>query len=239
MTRVSICIPSFDDWKADFGFDLAGMVLHTATVTQGLEIGLKNHRLSNLPTSRNRMVYEACMDGCHYILFLDSDMRFPVDTLVRLLKHNVDIAAANCVQRAFPTRATAWKESAHLFTETGSTGLEEVEAIGTAVMLINTRVFENFPPPWFLFEPFPDKPLDSLGEDQFFCREARKHGFKVLIDHDLSKQVYHVGTFAYGHQHAVACRDKTPVLLNDLGLNTLISPRAVVKEKSGGDHDLR
>lgn len=231
-TRVAICVPSFDVWMADFGFDFGNMMLHTAATCSGLEIGPKNHRLSVLPQSRNRMVYEACVEGCHYILFLDSDMRFPADTLKRLLSHKLDIVAANCVQRAFPSRATAWKDGAHVFTEEGSTGLEEVDMIGTAVMLISTRVFEKMGPPFFKFEDCPERPLDFFGEDQFFCKKARDLGFKVWIDHDLSKQVYHVGTFAYGHRHAVACRDRTPVLLNDLGLNRMVSPGAVVKEKA-------
>ena len=62
-------------------------------------------------------------------------------------------------------------------------------------------------------------------------REARAKGFKVFIDHDLSQSVAHVGTLAYTHPMAVACRDKTPVLLNGLNLNTSTSAPAVVKEE--------
>lgn len=229
--RVAICIPSGDEWKADFAYDLSAMLLHTCSRAEGLAIGLFNRRLSVLPTARNHLVRDACTTGAHYLLFLDSDMRFPPDTLLRLLSHKQDIVAANCVLRAFPTRATAWADGAHVFTNDGSTGLEEVESIGTAVMLIDTKVFQKMEPPFFFFEPKPNDKLSFLGEDQFFCREARAKGFKVFIDHDLSQSVAHVGTLAYTHPMAVACRDKTPVLLNGLNLNTSTSAPAVVKEE--------
>ncbi|MFA6134726.1 MAG: hypothetical protein WC869_11990 [Phycisphaerae bacterium] len=229
--RVGICIPSGDMWHADFSFDLAGMLLYTTTSSSGpLEVGMHNHRLSVLPTARNWLVRDALTAGASHILFLDSDMRFPPDTLLRLLSHDQDIVAANCVQRAFPTRATAWAAGAHVFTEADSTGLEEVESIGTAVMMIKASVFGAMKPPAFFFEPKPDDAFSFLGEDQYFCRKARECGFKVWIDHDLSQHVAHVGTLAYTPAMALACRDKTPVLLNGLNLNTQTSAPAVAKE---------
>lgn len=231
MSRVGICVPSGDEWKADFAFDLAGMLLHTTTRSPDpLELGMHNHRLSVLPTARNWLVRDALTAGASHILFLDCDMRFPPETLLRLLSHDRDIVAANCVQRAFPTRATAWANGAHVFTEADSTGLEEVESIGTAIMMIKATVFEKMTPPAFFFEPKPDDAFSFLGEDQYFCRKARECGFQVWIDHDLSKYVSHVGTLAYTHGMALACRDKTPVLLNGLNLNTPTSAPAVVKE---------
>ena len=36
------------------------------------------------------------------------------------------------------------------------------------------------------------------GEDVYFCTMARVHGFEVWVDHDLSKEVTHIGQFEYG-----------------------------------------
>lgn len=222
--KIAICIPSGDDWKADFGYDLAQMLLHTCAGRTGFAIGLENIRLSVLPTARNLLVKHALQNGVTHILMLDADMRFPPDTLIRLLSARKPIVAANCVQRCFPSRATAWKDNRFVYTDDTKSGLEEVESIGTAVMLIDARVFEDIPPPAFFFEPKPDDPLTFLGEDQYFCRKAREHGHGVWIDHDLSRDVGHVGTLAYTHEMAVACRDKVPVILNSLGVNTPINP---------------
>jgi glycosyltransferase involved in cell wall biosynthesis len=230
--KIAICIPSGDDWKADFGYDLAAMVLHTtANAPFSLSIGIFNHRLSVLPTSRNRLVQDALKTGADWILFLDSDMRFPPDTLLRLLSYDRDIVAANCVLRAFPTRATAWGDGAHVFTAADADGLEEVESIGTAVMLIRSSVFARLPPPAFKFEDKPDDPFSFLGEDQYFCRKARECGFRIWIDHGLSQSVAHVGTLAYTMNMARLCRDGTPTLLNGLNLNRSTSAPAVVKDK--------
>jgi hypothetical protein len=45
-----------------------------------------------------------------------------------------------------------------------------------------------------------------VGEDIYFCKLAQAHGFKVYIDHDLSKEVRHTGTMDFTHEHAEACR---------------------------------
>lgn len=34
-------------------------------------------------------------------------------------------------------------------------------------------------------------------------------GFKVLIDHDVSKDVRHIGSFEFTFEHAEACKDIT------------------------------
>lgn len=227
---VGICVPSFDQLHADFWFDFSGMLIWTLTKNEiPLSIGMHNHRLSVLPVVRNRLVRDAINSGATHVLFLDSDMRFPPDTLLRLLSHDKDIVAANCVLRAFPTRATAWADGAHVFTDAGMDGLQEVDSIGTAVMLIKTDVFRKMPKPWFYFQPRPEDPNEALGEDQYFCAKAKECGFKVHIDHGLSHSVAHVGTLAYTHAMAQTCRDNVPVFLSRLNLNTSTSAPAVVK----------
>jgi len=62
-------------------------------------------------------------------------------------------------------------------------------------MLIKTSVFESLPQPWFM-----EDPIKEIGEDVHFCNLAREHGFQVFIDHDLSKDVMHIGEFEYRHQ---------------------------------------
>jgi GT2 family glycosyltransferase len=86
-----------------------------------------------------------------------------------------------------------------VYTMPESTGLQEVGSIGTGIMLIKRRVFEGMSEPWF------DMPWQTtrgyMGEDVFFCRKARELGFKVYIDHDVSHEIGHIGTFEFGHPH--------------------------------------
>ena len=232
--RVAICVPSADDWKADFGFDLAGLMYCTATYSEGLELILLNHRTSNLPNGRNQLVVDALRLGADYIFWLDADMRFPTDTLIRLLLRKKEVVGANCVLRAYPTRATAWKDGKFLYTEAGATGLEEVDMVGTAIMLVHTSVFQVIEPPAFFFVPRDDNPMECLGEDQYFCKKLKAAGYQIFIDHGLSNACGHVGNHAFTMEMARQCRDKTPVLLNDLSINKLR-----LETEKNGDHNLQ
>ena len=131
-------------------------------------------------------------------------MTFPQDMVGRLLAHDKEIVAANCARRRMPTGPTAQNYDENgkrqaVYTMPESTGLEEVGSIGTGIMLIKREVFEGMSEPWF------DMPWQStrgyMGEDVFFCKKAQELGYKVYIDHDVSKEIGHIGTFEFRHDH--------------------------------------
>jgi len=35
----------------------------------------------------------------------------------------------------------------------------------------------------------------------YFCQAAKMAGKKIWIDHDLSKDIRHIGSFEFGHEH--------------------------------------
>jgi hypothetical protein len=74
------------------------------------------------------------------------------------------------------------------------------------LMLTNTIVFETIKRPWFAVGYDP-KGNTYGGEDVFFCRQAQKNGFPVMIDTDLSKVVQHVGELPFTLAHANLTRD--------------------------------
>jgi hypothetical protein len=41
-----------------------------------------------------------------------------------------------------------------------------------------------------------------IGEDIYFCKLAQANGMKVYVDHDLSKDVRHIGVMEFTHDHA-------------------------------------
>jgi GT2 family glycosyltransferase len=137
---------------------------------------------------RNKAVKAAQAAGASHLLFLDSDMRFPEDTLDRLLAHNLDIVAANYVQRTMSEWCVARIDGVPVQSQ-GRTGLEAVDTTGTGVMLITMSVFDDMPQPWFDTPNFP-----FTGEDVYFCQQARSGGYDVWIDHDLSQDVRHQGS---------------------------------------------
>lgn len=62
-----------------------------------------------------------------------------------------------------------------------SSGEFEVNVAGSAGMLVRRKVFDVMEKPYFRVGQ--DRP-ESLTEDLNFCKRARQHGFKILIDLD-------------------------------------------------------
>jgi hypothetical protein len=55
---------------------------------------------------------------------------------------------------------------------------EKGGAVGAGCLLVKTDVFRHLEPPWFEFVP-------GFSEDSYFCAQARRHGFEVLLDFDV------------------------------------------------------
>lgn len=202
--KLGVCIPTRDTWKANFGQSLAmNMAAVWSLLPQGTELGVKTFnktQSSIVHTARNDLVREALESECTHILFLDDDMMFPMNTFAAMLNADKDIIAANCVTKEFPPRTTANKiGGGKVYTTRKATGLEEVESVGTAVMMTKREVFEALEKPYFDNEWIDAEENKFTGEDRYFCHKAREAGFKIWIDHDLSKEVKHIGEWFYSH----------------------------------------
>lgn len=190
---IVLATPTRDTVTAGFTADLVKLIRrHAATDDITLHwAALIGIYIANL---RQYGVTLAQGMGASHILFVDSDMRFPADTLDRLVAADKDIVAANYVQRTAPQWWTS-RFDGEWISSVGRTGLQEVEAVGFGVILIRLSVFDALARPWF------DTPYDGqnhVGEDLYFCQQARNAGFSVWIDHDLSQQVRHQGTVELG-----------------------------------------
>jgi hypothetical protein len=110
-----------------------------------------------------------------------------------------------------PTGPTAqlYKENGErelVYTMPESTGLQEVGSVGMGVMLIKANVFAALSEPWFE-TPWRHDKRGYIGEDVFFCKKAREAGFKIWIDHDVSKEIGHIGMFEFKHDHTWVMRE--------------------------------
>jgi hypothetical protein len=78
-----------------------------------------------------------------------------------------------------------------------SNNLEVVEAVGMGCVLMRTNVFKQLTKPYFEYT-YQSETRDWIGEDFTLFKKLNDLGYKVKIDMNLSTQVYHIGTFAYG-----------------------------------------
>lgn len=201
--RVAICIPARGQMEVTTAFDLAVMCAYM-TSKKKIDLSVYTSQGTLIFDQRNSLVRTAVDEKCDYILFIDADMRFPKTTLERLLAHNKDIIGVNATTRMMPPKPTARNIQ---INEDGSVdwlevfsnkekGIGKVDAIGCGVMLIKTSCLKDIPQPYFYFEQLLKGKL--LGEDIYFCIKAKDAGIDTWVDHDLSMEIGHVGSYTYG-----------------------------------------
>ncbi len=186
--KVAVCFPSADQVHAAFALSLAGLCqeLHPIKAT------VVNAKSSIVAVARNNAVEKAKTFGADYLLFLDSDMVFPKDTLRRLLKHDKDIVGAVYTKRLPPYSLLGDALPVEPPAPAHTPELAEMVRLPTGCMLIAMRVFAALPQPYFRFG------IDAangaiLGEDYAFCDDARKAGFHIWADLKLSLEIGHIG----------------------------------------------
>ena len=156
--------------------------------------------------ARNNISWAAIQNGFDRVLWLDSDMTFEPDLLIRL-NEDMDENGLDCVAGFYTSRSDDpqpciyrdihWevedgrvKTSADPVTECPD-GLFEVAGVGFGAVLIKTdmikAVVDAFGPPF--------QPLPFLGEDLAFCWRAGQLGRRMWCDGRI--QVGHIGAHVY------------------------------------------
>ena len=211
--KINIVVPTHDMIPAMFAHDLAQLSIYTTSVMpEDTEIEVTFLPGTHISRARQELLKKALENEDDYVLWLDSDMRFPKNTLARLIQHDVALVGVNGMRRAFPTWPTAIKHTGldggkpeRLFPHESLKGLAEVEAVGFGVLLMRMADFKNIPPltegPWFILQYI--EHLDKwVGEDTMFCYNVRKKlGIKIMVDQDLSWEISHIGQMEFKPEH--------------------------------------
>lgn len=205
---VKIGVPARDMVHTAFMHSVAMLVAVSAAA--GIEVNLSTSAGTLICDQRINLAKAMLKEGQDYLLMLDSDMRFPSDTLLRLLARQEAIVTCNYSTRRVPAEPVAFrscKTLEKLYTDEESTGIEECAANGLGIALIHRSVFEETAKPWFYIPYIPD--VEGFwGEDVWFCNQARKAGFPIFVDHDLSKEVKHIGNREYDWLDCAAMKDE-------------------------------
>ena len=189
---LNICVPSGGAWTASFGYDL--VMASTRFASQGGKVRMTMVQGSILPRNRADLVEESRKAGVTHLLWLDDDMRFPPDTIERLLDWGVDVVCAGYRKRNTPTESTATDLAGrHVFSE-GKTGLDAIAQAGMGVMLTTLDAFDKIEQPYFMFG-YIQETNEYVGEDTLLCSKWRDAGISIFIDHDLSNEVGHTNDF--------------------------------------------
>lgn len=200
--KIAICVPCRDSVMSGFAFDMANLVGYHSRNTKD-QIILLQMPGTLIFTQREALTKSALAEGADAILWIDSDMRFPANTLEVMLSRNVPILGVNATTRRTPILPTALQlhigDNSHTWEKVesrGKHGIEKVTAVGFGVTLVRTEVFRAMDTPWFNILWRDDG--DIIGEDVHFCVKALDHGIETYVDHDLSPLIKHIGTKEYG-----------------------------------------
>lgn len=162
--------------------------------------------------ARNDGARRLLQHGVDRVLFIDSDMEFPSNSMLRLIRSDLDIVGADYRRRGYPFDRLGKFDDTMPQKECG---MVERLFIGFGLFMVKAHVLRSMPLPWF------ERRYEGEGcmtEDVIFCEKARRRGFRVWADLDLSKEVKHIGNnyvgwesidYAYG-------KDKNVKLLEDV-----------------------
>lgn len=218
--RLLIAIPSRGDWQQTTSLSLAFLV-HTLTENKFFLRDGKRHVIlwnihaintSILPQSRQNAVDTALRNNVDYLLFLDDDMAFPAHLVHEWINENRPVMAANCPTRGFPCNPTARKQShtapgqgSLVYSDLANYRFEKVWRVGTGVMMLRQDALKALPRPAFTprWEPMNDA---YVGEDWVMCEHLEAAGIPIIVDHEISQLIGHVGSMTFTHEQVVATR---------------------------------
>lgn len=167
--------------------------------------------------ARNLLAQDMLDSECTDLMFIDSDINFEPQDILRLLAWTSD-PKKGIVAGVPRTRSVAKTYIATLdydeneeLTMNGM-GLVRAQRVATAFMMVRRDVFETLDaahPEWRYYDERTQRSIPCMfdfvktdegyiGEDYLFCDRAREHGFEVWIDPSI--KLGHMGVQEYeGH----------------------------------------
>lgn len=171
---------------------------------------------SVLPLQRNALIQQMRGD---WILFIDDDMVWEPDAVLRLLQTKeeldaqgvvADVLGGLCFRRGAPHQPTLYvrteNEGPFNFLEDWDTDIVDVDGTGMAFALVTKQCLERIaggpmlpheeriklsrPPQFFTW-------YGAMGEDLRFCETVKKAGGRILVDTRI--HIGHVGEKTFGY----------------------------------------
>ena len=153
--------------------------------------------------ARNMLAREAIESRADRVLWIDSDMVFDEDLMIRLgedLDAGWDMVCGLYFKRELPTTPVIYKSitmatsQAEPFLDYPADALFPVAGCGFGAVMMNTELLMRAD----TFRTGPFTPLMHLSEDLSFCRRAADVGAKMACDSRV--KVGHVGQIVIGEQ---------------------------------------
>ena len=222
---VFIAMPCYDSVKINTMLSIFKLIQQLSK--SGIEVGIHTMKSPLIHQARNHLTSVFLTTQYQYLLFIDSDVEFEAEAVVRMI-----VAKKNIV--CTPYRAKSEDIAKHVYTVEFkdpknilvlAEGLVEIEAGPTGLMLIDRKVFKKIiknhpdlkiknkavPSPgashefYYNFFNFGFINGYAMGEDVSFCRLARGDGFKIFAN--IQSPTVHHGSFAWKGKFGDSLKD--------------------------------
>ena len=220
-----IAMPCYDSVKVNSMLSIFKLIQQLGK--SGIQVGIHTMKSPLIHQARNYLTSVFLTTEYQYMLFIDSDVEFEPEAVMRMM-----VAKKNIV--CTPYRAKAKDMSKNIYTVEFkdpknilvlAEGLVEIEAGPTGLMLIDRKVFEkiikNRPDLKIKNKVKPDSDkthkfyynffnfgfIDgyAMGEDVSFCKLARENDFKLYAN--IESPTAHHGSFAWRGKFGDSLKD--------------------------------
>ena len=211
---VFIALPAYD-FKVSLKLAISLARFAQSAPQHGIDIQIGSIcGCSVVSRARNLLVKDFLESNCTDLLFIDSDINFEPDDILRLLSWTSE-PKKGIVAGVPRTRSEHKTYIANLDYDEGheltmnSMGLVRATHVATAFMMVRREVFETLVEAhkeWDYYDTRTDRVLNAvfdfkvteagyMGEDFLFCDRAREHGYEVWIDPTI--KLGHMGVQEY------------------------------------------
>jgi hypothetical protein len=190
--QVVVCVPTNGIMHSLTAFCLTNAIRYTEK--QGIPVVLEMDAGTVLSNQR-QVLLDTAIDKhqADHIMWIDSDMTFPENVIIRLLENKKRVVCATYSKRVEPFHPTAFYNIDPVEpVDTEGHGLVEVKYTGMGCMLVKASVIDEIPSPHF---PLKWHAPSSTwhGEDMGFCDLLAHNDVKIFCDLDLSREIGHLG----------------------------------------------
>jgi hypothetical protein len=195
-TVILIGIPSGRTIHATTAMSLVAMATETM-IRKNVRIAVVNQQSSLIEIGRCHLAETALELKADYLFTVDSDMVFPKNTLIRLLKHNKAVVCCDASRRMPPfTSVVKGLDGNLLDYDKDLPELVELSCGTSACQLTKVSVFEKIKRPFYDVQWSKDG-KSFTGEDYYFTKKLRKAGVKTWCDTIMSLRIGHIGEKEY------------------------------------------
>ena len=208
---VFIALPAYD-FKVSLKLAISLARFAQSAPQHGIDIQIGSIcGCSVVSRARNLLVKDFLESNCTDLLFIDSDINFEPDDILRLLSWSEDpkkgiVAGVPRTRSEHKTYiANLDYDDSHELTM-NSMGLVRATHVATAFMMVRREVFETLVEAhkeWEYYDTRTDRVLNAvfdfkvteagyMGEDFLFCDRAREAGYEVWIDPTIKLSLIHI-----------------------------------------------